>query len=115
MIYKFKVVLGYVFTSGLVGTFSFVYLGYIPGVFNLSMVGAFCIPLLSGILELSFGKTMNQEHRTRVVLFRLAMATVTVQVILKGIYEIALTNFRGEIIYVLAWMLLILISLMVKE
>jgi hypothetical protein len=43
------------------------------------------------------------------------MATITVQVILKGIYEIALTNFRGEIIFVIAWMLLILTSFSVKE
>lgn len=115
MMYKLKVILGYVFLSTLVGVFSYVYLSFVPGVFNFWMVAAFGVPVLAGLVEIGLGKTMNQEHRTRVVLFRLAMATVTIQVILKGIYEIALTNFRGEMIYVIAWMLLLMTSLIVKE
>ena len=115
MIYKLKVILGYVFLSGLVRTFSYVYLSFVPGVFNLWMVGAFGVPVLAGLVEIVFGKTINRQHKARVVFFRMAMATITVQVILKGIYEIALTNFRGEIIYIVAWMLLLLTSLIVKE
>lgn len=115
MIYKLKVILSYLGISTFVGTFSYVYLSFVPGVFNLWMVGAFCVPLIAGIIEIVFGKNMNRKHPIRVSLFRLGVATLTVQVILKGIYEIALTNFRGEIIFVIAWMLLILTSFNVKE
>lgn len=115
MSYKVKVIFGYVFISGLVGSFSYVYLSFVPGVFNLWMVGAFGVPVLAGLVEIGFGKTMNRLHQIRVNLFRLAVATITVQVILKGIYEIALTNFRGEWIFTTAWMLLILTSVDVKE
>lgn len=115
MIYKLKVILSYLGISTFVGTFSYVYLSIVPGVFNLWMVGAFCVPLIAGIFEIVFGKNMNPKHPIRVSLFRLAVATLTVQVILRGIYEIALTNFRGEIIFVIAWALLILTSFSVKE
>ena len=115
MIYKLKVILGYGFTSSLVGAFSYVYLSFVPGVFNLWMVGAFCVPILAGLVEVFFGKTMSKQQPLRTSLFRLATATITVQVILKGIFEIALTTFRGEIIYVVAWIFLFLTGLMVKE
>lgn len=115
MIYKLKVILSYLGISTFVGAFSYVYLSFVPGVFNLWMVGAFCVPLLAGIFEFVFSKNMNSKHPIRVSLFRLAVATLTVQVILRGIYEIALTNFRGEIIFVIAWILLVVASLAVKE
>ena len=115
MSYKLKVMLSYVLISLLVGIFSYVYLSFVPGVFNLSMVGAFSIPLLAGILEVAIKQKENKPNHIQRGLFRLAIATMTVQVVLKGIYQIALTNFRGEFIYVSAWMLLIVASLFIKE
>jgi hypothetical protein len=115
MNYKWKVLLSYLVISTLVGIFSYVYLSFVPGVFNLWMVGAFSIPLFAGILEVAIKQTTNKPNHIQRGLFRLAIATMTVQVILKGIYEIALTNLRGEFMYVIAWMLLILASLSAKE
>ena len=62
MIYKLKVILSYLGISTFVGTFSYVYLSFVPGVFNLWMVGAFCVPLIAGIFEIVFGKLLNTPY-----------------------------------------------------
>ena len=115
MNYKFKVMLSYLAVSSLLGIFSYVYLSFIPGVFNLWMVGSFSIPLFAGILEITFKNTTLNPNSIQIGLFRLAIATFSIQVILKGIYEIALKDFRGEWIYMVAWMLLLTTSLNVNE
>jgi hypothetical protein len=115
MNYKFKVMLSYLAVSSLIGIFSYVYLSFIPGVFNLWLVGSFSIPLFAGILEITFRKKTIKPKSIKKGLFRLAIATISVQVILKGIYEIALKDFRGEFIYIAGWMLFLLASLSVKE
>lgn len=114
MIDKLKVIIVYFMVSTLVGVFSFVYLSFVPGVFNFWMVSAFCVPLLAGLLEVGLGKIAS-NYPIRVGLYRLAIATITFQVILKGIYEIALTTFRGEWLYMVAWMVLVFVSVLVKE
>lgn len=112
---KLKISLIYLGITTLVGTFSYVYLSFVPGVFNVWMVGAFSVPLLAGLLEVLLSKWVNPISPIRTNLFRLAIATMTVQVMLKGVYEIALTNFRGEWIYIAAWLFLLLISVVIKE
>jgi hypothetical protein len=105
----------YCFATGVVGIFSYVYLSFVPGVFNLWIIGAFSVPMIAALVEMIFTNFVNKQYPIRISLFRLAIATMTMQVILKGIYDIARLDFRGEWIYMVAWMLLLITSLNVKE
>lgn len=105
MNYKLRILLGYVVASLLLGLFSYIYLSFVPGVFNLWMVGVFSVPLFGSLMELSLRKT--SEPSLGWTLYRLGLSTMAVQVVLKGVYEIALTTFRGEIFFWIATILLL--------
>jgi len=115
MNHKLSAFMWYCFATGVVGIFSYVYLSFVPGVFNLWIIGAFSVPMIAALVEMIFTNFVNKQYPIRISLFRLAIATMTMQVILKGIYDIARLDFRGEWIYMVAWMLLLITSLNVKE
>ena len=112
MNYKLKIVIGYGLSSGVLGLFSFIYLSFVPGVFNLWMFGVFSIPLLGSILELWLRK--NHQPSLGWTMYRLGLSTLSVQIILKGIYDIALASFKGEIYFFLAAIFLIVIGLAIQ-
>lgn len=110
MNYKLKIIIGYLIASAFLGVFSYVYLSFVPGVFNLWMVGVFSIPLLGSILEIWLRK--NNLPSLGWTLYRLGLSTLVVQLILKGIYEIALASFKGEIYFLLTAITLLIIGLL---
>jgi hypothetical protein len=109
---KLKLGFGYGIVTILIGIFSYVYLSFVPGVFNLWMVGVAAVPFIGGGIELYLRK--QKESSMGWTFYRLGIATLTVQLILKGIYEIALSSFRGEIIYVVSWIVCIGLGLIIQ-
>ncbi len=99
-------------SSLLLGVFSIVYLSFVPGVFNLWMVSVFSIPLLGSVLELWLRK--KDQLSLGWTLYRLGLSTFAVQFILKGIYEIALASFKGEIYFFLAATVLLCVGLYIQ-
>ena len=112
MNYKLRIGIGYLISSLLLGLFSMVYLSFVPGVFNLWMVGVFSIPLLGSVLELWLRK--RDELSLGWTFYRLGLSTIAVQLILKGVYDIALTSFRGEIYFFLAAIVLLCVGLYIQ-
>lgn len=112
MNYKFKTLIGYILSSLLIGLFSMIYLSFVPGVFNLWMVGVFSVPLFGSVLELLLRKNNNPSLGW--TLYRLSLSTLVVQLILKGVYEIALADFKGEIYFLLATTILFALGLIVQ-
>jgi hypothetical protein len=104
MHFKRKHLLTYLSLTLLVGTFSFVYLSFVPGVFNFWMAYAFVIPLTAMMIEILWYK--KRSTISGWIAFRLGSATLVVQFILKGIYQIALTGFALE------WLFIILVVLL---
>jgi hypothetical protein len=112
MNFKIKLGVGYGIVTIFIGIFSYVYLSFVPGVFNLWMVGVATVPFVGGLIEL----LIRKQKTTSVgwTFYRLGLATLTVQLILKGIYDIALSSFRGETYYVIAWIVFISLGLVVQ-
>jgi hypothetical protein len=113
MNYKLRIGIGYLMSSLLLGVFSIVYLSFVPGVFNLWMVSVFSIPLLGSVLELWLRK--KDQLSLGWTLYRLGLSTFAVQLILKGVYDIALTSFKGEIYFFLAAILLFVIGIWIQS
>ena len=109
---KLKIVFGYAIIMILIGIFSYVYLSFVPGVFNVWMVGVASVPFIGGGIEIFLRK--QKASSMGWTFYRLGIATLTVQLILKGIYEIALSSFRGEIIYVVSWIVCIVLGLIIQ-
>ena len=109
---KLKLGFGYGIVTILIGIFSYVYLSFVPGVFNLWMVGVAAVPFIGGGIELYLRK--QKESSMGWTFYRLGIATLTVQLILKGIYEIALSSFRGELIYMVSWIVCIGLGLIIQ-
>jgi len=76
------------------------------------MVGGAGVPFIGGGIELYLRK--QKESSMGWTFYRLGIATLTVQLILKGIYEIALSSFRGELIYVVSWIVCIGLGLIIQ-
>jgi len=113
MNYKLNIVIGYLLSSLFLGLFSFIYLSFVPGVFNLWMVGVFLIPVLGCTLELWWRK--NHQPSLGWTCYRLGLTTFAVEWILKGVYEIALTGFRGELYFFLSASVLLLLGLYIQS
>lgn len=112
MNYKLSIFIGYVLSSVVLGLFSMIYLSFVPGVFNIWMVGVFSVPLLGSGIEIGLRK--KNEVSLGWTLYRLGLSTLAVQWILKGIYEIALTSFRGEIYFLVTAILLLGLGLLIQ-
>jgi hypothetical protein len=112
MHYKLKIFLGYFVSSLFLGIFSFVYLSFVPGVFNIWMVGVFSIPLLGSSLEL--WRRKNNQASLGWTCYRLGLTTFVVQLVLKGVYEIALTGFRGELYFFFTATFLLVLGLYIQ-
>lgn len=112
MNYKLSTFIGYTLSSIVLGLFSMIYLSYVPGVFNFWMVGVFSVPLLGSVVEIGLRK--KHEVSLGWTLYRLGLSTLAVQWILKGIYEIALTSFRGEIYFFVTAILLLGLGLLIQ-
>ncbi len=113
MNYKLKIFIGYLLSSLFLGIFSTIYLSFVPGVFNLWMVGVFSIPLLGSILELFLRR--KNELSLGWTLYRLGLCTIVVQLILKGVYDIALASFKGELLFFLTAMIVLVLGLFLQS
>lgn len=113
MNYKLKILIGYLLSSLFLGIFSTIYLSFVPGVFNLWMVGVFSIPLLGSVLELLLRK--NNESSLGWTLYRLGLSTTAVQLILKGVYDIALASFKGEFFFFAMAIILLVFGLVLQS
>lgn len=115
MHFKRKHLLTYLSLTLLVGIFSSVYLSFVPGVFNGWMAYAFVIPLTAMMIEILWYKKRSTIGGW--IAFRLGSATLVVQFILKGIYQIALTSFGLEWLFIVLVVLLFGYSLLqwIKE
>lgn len=113
MNYKLKILIGYLLSSLFLGIFSTIYLSFVPGVFNLWMVGVFSIPLLGSILELSLRR--KNKPSLGWTLYRLGLCTIVVQLILKGVYDIALASFKGEFLFFSTAMIVLVLGLFLQS
>ena len=109
MYFNRKHLLTYLSLTLVVGIFSLVYLSFVPGVFNFWMAYAFVIPLTAMIIEILWYK--KRSTIAGWIALRLGSATLVVQFILKGIYQIALTSFQLEWLFIVMVVLLIGYSL----